>query len=63
MLLMREIGRGYSTLEKLCGYLNLSPRCKWIDLMKQKPVLEVYNTVALQSMTDLADECGWVARK
>ena len=25
VLAMREIGRGYSALEKLYGYLNLSP--------------------------------------
>ena len=54
---MREIGRGYSALEKFCGYLNLSPPMQMNAFNKmQKTVLEAYNTVALQSMTDVADE-------
>ena len=57
MLVMREIGWGYSALDKLCGYLNLSPPMH-VNAFKetQKTVLDVYNTVALQSMTDAADE-------
>ena len=54
---MRETGRGYSALEKLCRYLNLSPPMQ-VDASNetQKTVLEAYNTVALQSMTDAAHE-------
>ena len=54
---MRETGLGYSALEKLCRYLNLSPPMQ-VDASNetQKTVLEAYNTVALQSMTDAADE-------
>ena len=54
---MREIGRGYSALEKLCGYLNLSPPMQVNAFNEiQKTILEVCNTVTLQSMTDAVDE-------
>ena len=54
---MREIDRGYSALEKLCGYLSLSPPMQVNAFNEiQKTILEVCNTVALQSMTDAVDE-------
>ena len=55
---MTEIGQGYSTLEKLCGYLNLPPPMQVNAFNKtQKTVFEADNTAALQSMTDdAADE-------
>ena len=57
MSAMREIDRGYSALKKLCGYLNLSPPMQVNAFNEtQKTVLEVCNTVALQSMTDAVDE-------
>ena len=54
---MREIGRGYSALEKLCRYLSLSPPMQEdASNETQKTVSEAYDTVALQSLTDAADE-------
>ena len=50
MLAMREIGWGYSALAKLSGYLNLSPP------MLVNAFNETQKTIALQSMTDAADE-------
>ena len=57
VLPMSEIGRGYSALEKLCGYLNLSPPIQVNAFDEtQKTVLQAHNTVALQSMTVVVDE-------
>ena len=54
---MREIGRRYLALENLYGYLNLSPPMQINAFNEtQKTVLEAYNAVALQSMTDAVDE-------
>ena len=57
VLTIREIGWGYSALEKLCGYLNFSAPMQMNAFNEtQKTVLEAYNTTALQSMIDAADE-------
>ena len=49
VLAIREIGRGYSALEKLCGYLNLSLPVQ-VNAFKetQKEVLVAYNTLAFK---------------
>ena len=49
VLAIREIGRGYSALEKLCAYLNLSLPVQ-VNAFKetQKTVLVAYNTLAFK---------------
>ena len=43
---MREIGRGYSALEKVCGCLNISPPMQVNAFNEtQKTVLEAFNDV------------------
>ena len=55
VLAMREIARGYSALEKLCGYLNLSPPMQVNAFNEtQKTVLEAYNTVQVKSKVKLS---------
>ena len=54
---MRKIGRGYSSLEEFCGFLNL------LSLMQvgafnetQKNIAKACNVVATESMNAAADQ-------
>ena len=48
---LREIGRGYSSLEKFCGFLNfLSPMQVGAFNETQKNIVKAYNVVATESM-------------
>jgi hypothetical protein len=54
---MREIGKGHSVLEKLCGYLNMPPPMNvtvFNDI--QKNVFNAYSDVVNSSMNNAADE-------
>ena len=51
VIAMREIGRGYSSLEKFCGFLNLlSPMQVGAFNETQKNIAKAYNVVATESM-------------
>ena len=54
---MREIGRGHTALEKLCGFLNL-PEPPHITTVNdiQKNIVDAYNNAASHSMISAASE-------
>ena len=57
VIAMREIGKGHSALEKLCGYLNMPPpmtAAVFNDI--QKIVFDSYTDVATNSMKNAANE-------
>ena len=57
VIAMRVIGRGYSSLEKFCGFLNLlSPMQVGAFNETQKNIAKAYNVVATESMIAAADQ-------
>ena len=57
VIAMREISRGYSSLERFCGFLNLlSPMKVGAFNETQKNILKSYNVVATESMIATADQ-------
>ena len=57
IIAMREIGKGHTALEKLCGFMNLTPPMKKNAFNKmQKTLYAAYKDVAEQSMNEASAE-------